>query len=160
MSEETSSETVTRQRGVNRVVMAVRDIDAGRAFYEELLGCTFHHGNDEQAAQFGVRVLFSWDGGVELVAPIEGADSYIEKIIDESGEGLIGVVWAVDDADASKAAAEKHGVDCFFTLDYSPEQIDHDLQGRFGRYYVHFLAGAGSPLGTASVLVGEFDLAD
>jgi methylmalonyl-CoA/ethylmalonyl-CoA epimerase len=158
MSEATSNETVTRQRGVNRVVMAVRDIEAGRAFYERLLGCTFHHGNDEEAAQFGVRMLFSWDGGVELVAPIEGADSYIEAIIEEKGEGLIGVVWAVADADASKAAAQELGVGSFFTLDYSQEQIDENLQGRFRRYYEHFLSGGGSPLGTASVLVGEFDL--
>jgi methylmalonyl-CoA/ethylmalonyl-CoA epimerase len=160
MSEATSNETVTRQRGVNRVVMAVRDIDAGRAFYERLLGCTFHHGNDEEAAQFGVRMLFSWDGGVELVAPIEGADSYIETIIEEKGEGLIGVVWAVADADASKTAAQELGVGSFFTLDYSQEQIDENLQGRFRRYYEHFLSGGGSPLGTASALVGEFDLPD
>ena len=140
------------------MVMAVSDLDAGREFYEKLLGCTFHHGNDEEAASFGVKMLFSWDGGVELVAPIEGSGSYIEKIIEAKGEGLIGVVWAVADADASKAAGEELGVDSFFTLDYSQEQIDSDLQGRFRRYYEHFLSGADTPLGSASVLVGEFDL--
>ncbi len=152
------SESPTRQRGVNRVVMAVRDIEAGRAFYEELLGCTFHHGNDDEAAAFGVRMLFSWDAGIELVAPIEGRDSHIEKILDERGEGMIGVVWAVDDADAAKAAGEKLGVSTFHTLDYSPEQIAADLQGRFSRYYEHFMGGADTPLGNASVLVGEFDI--
>jgi methylmalonyl-CoA/ethylmalonyl-CoA epimerase len=152
------TEEVTRQRGVNRVVMAVRDLEAGREFYEKLLGCTFHHGNDEEAAAFGVRMLFSWDGGVELIAPIEGKDSYVEKLIEEKGEGLVGVVWAVQDADASKAAGEELGVGSFFTLDYSQEQIDDNLQGRFRRYYEHFLGGADTPLGTASVLVGEFDL--
>lgn len=151
------SNEMRRQRGVNRVVMAVSDLDAGREFYEKLLGCTFHHGNDEEAAAFGVRMLFSWDGGVELVAPIPGKDSHIEKIIAAKGEGLIGVVWAVADADASKAAGEELGVGSFYTLDYSQEQIDADLQGRFTRYYEHFLSGATTPLGTASVLVGEFD---
>ena len=43
-----------KQQGVNRVVMAVRDLEAGRAFYEELLGCTFHSANDEEASAFGV----------------------------------------------------------------------------------------------------------
>ncbi len=160
MTETGPEKSATRQRGVNRVVMAVRDLDAGRSFYERLLGCTFHHGDDEEAARFGVRVLFSWDGGVELVAPIVGADSYIEAIIAEKGEGLIGVVWAVDDADAAKAAAEEMGVGSFFTLDYSRAQIDEHLQGRFRRYYEHFLAGGDSPLGTASVLVGEFDVSE
>ena len=72
-----------KQQGVNRVVMAVRDIEAGRAFYEELLDCTFHPANDEEAAAFGVKVLMSWDGGIELVAPIEGAGSHIETILEQ-----------------------------------------------------------------------------
>lgn len=149
-----------RQRGVNRVVMAVRDLDAGRAFYEKLLDCSFHSGNDEEAAEFGVRAAFSWDGGIELIAPLPGRDSHIEKILDAKGEGIIGVVWAVEDADAAKAAGEGLGVSTFYTLDYSQEQIDADLQGRFTRYYEHFMSGVGSPLGDASVLVGEFDLPD
>lgn len=146
-----------RQRGVNRVVMAVRDIEAGREFYERLLGCEFHPGNDEEAAAFGVKILFSFDAGIELVAPIEGMDSHINKILDERGEGIVGVVWAVEDADASKSAGEELGVSTFYTLDYSQSQIDRDLQGRFSRYYEHFMNGRGTPLGSTSVLVGEFD---
>lgn len=146
-----------RERGVNRVVMLVRDLDAGRAFYEALLGCTFHAVNDEEAAAFGVRTIFSWDGGVELVAPLPGADSHLESILEERGEGLIGVVWAVADADAAKAAAQEHGASTYYTLDYSQEQIDADLQGRFRRYYQHFIDGRGTPLGAATVLVGEYD---
>ena len=147
-----------RQQGINRVVMAVRDIEAGREFYEKLLGCEFHPGNDEEAAAFGVKMLFSWDGGIELVAPIEGRGSYIEKILDERGEGIVGVVWAVADADASKSAGEELGVSTYYTLDYSQSEIDQNLQGHFTRYYEHFMNGRGTPLGNASVLVGEFDL--
>lgn len=148
---------MTREQGVNRVVMAVRDLDDGRAFYEELLGCTFHSVDDEQAAAFGVRTVFSWDGGVELVAPIPGADSYLEQIIEERGEGLIGVVWAVADADRAKQVAEARGISAYWSLDYGQSEIDEKLQGRFTRYYEHFLAPAG-PLGsTPTVLVGEFD---
>lgn len=148
---------MAREQGVNRVVMLVRDLDAGRSFYERLLGCTFHPVNDEEAAAFGVRTVFSWDGGIELVAPLEGADSHLEKILEERGEGLIGVVWAVPDADASKVAAGELGVASYYTLDYDRAQIDRDLQGRFTRYYQHFLSGPGTPLGDATVLVGEFD---
>lgn len=139
------------------MVMAVRDIEAGREFYEKLLGCEFHPGNDEEAAAFGVKILFSWDGGIELVAPIEGKGSYVETILNDRGEGIVGVVWAVADADASKSAGEEVGVSSFYTLDYSQEQIDRDLQGRFTRYYEHFMSGRDTPLGNASVLVGEFD---
>ena len=146
-----------REQGVNRVVMLVRDLDAGRAFYEKLLGCTFRAVNDEEAAAFGVRTVFSWDGGIELVAPLEGKESHLEKILAEKGEGLIGVVWAVADADASKAAADQLGVSSYYSLDYDQDQIDRDLQGRFTRYYQHFLSGTDTPLGSATVLVGEYD---
>ena len=98
-----------RERGVNRVVMAVRDLEAGRVYFESLLGCTFQHADDDEAARFGVQILMSWDGGIELVAPIEGRDSHVQKILDERGEGLIGVVWAVADADASRNAAAELG---------------------------------------------------
>ena len=148
-----------KQQGVNRVVMAVRDIEAGRAFYEELLGCTFHPANDEEAEAFGVKVLMSWDGGIELVAPIEGAGSHIDTILEQKGEGLIGVVWAVPDADKAKAAAERLGVPSFFTLSYDQDQIGANLQGRFTKYYQHFLMPSG-PLGDAQVLVGEFETPD
>ena len=148
---------MTRQQGVNRVVMAVRDLDEGRTFYEDVLGCTFHPVDDAEAARFGVRTVFSWDGGIELVAQIPGADSHVEKLLDERGEGLIGVVWAVADADRARDVAAQHGVATFFTLDYDQEQIDDKLQGRFTRYYQHFLA-PGGPLGsTPTVLVGEYD---
>ena len=132
-----------KQQGVNRVVMAVRDLEAGRAFYEELLDCTFHSANDEEASAFGVQVLMSWDGGIELVAPIEGAGSHVDAILDAKGEGLIGVVWAVADADRAKEAAERLGVPSFFTLDYDQDQIDANLQGRFTKYYQHFLTPSG-----------------
>ncbi len=153
------NDTEGRQQGVNRVVMAVRDLDAGRAFYEEFLGCTFHPADDAEAAMWGIRILMSWDGGVELVAPIPGADSHIEKHLAEHGEGLVGVVWAVRDADASKQAAASHGLSSFFTIDYDQDQIDQKLQGRFSRYYEHFVA-PGDPLGNMQVLVGEFDEKD
>ncbi len=145
-----------RERGVNRVVMAVRDLEAGRAHFESLLGCTFQHADDDEAARFGVQILMSWDGGIELVAPIEGRDSHVQKILDERGEGLIGVVWAVADADASRNAAAALGHPSIFTIDYDQAKIDAALQGRFSRYYEHVIA-PGGPLGDMQVLIGEFD---
>jgi len=90
------------------------------------------------------------------VAPIEGRDSHVQKILDERGEGLIGVVWAVADADASRNAAAALGHPSIFTIDYDQAKIDAALQGRFSRYYEHVLA-PGGPLGDMQVLIGEFD---
>ena len=86
-------------------------------------------------------------------------DGDVDAILDAKGEGLIGVVWAVADADRAKEAAERLGVPSFFTLDYDQDQIDANLQGRFTKYYQHFLMPSG-PLGDAQVLVGEFETPD
>jgi len=139
--------------------MAVEDLDAGRKFYEKLLGATFHPANDAEAETFGVRILMSWDAGIELVAPMEGRDSHIRAWLDEHGEGFAGVVFAVADADKGRDAATELGLSCFYTLDYSTQQIDEHLQGRFSRYYEHFLT-PGGPLGRGTVLLGEFDAPD
>ncbi len=145
-----------RQRGVNRIVMAVEDLDAGRMFYEKMLGATFHPANEAEAETFGVRILMSWDAGIELVAPIEGRDSHIRTWLDAHGEGFAGVVFAVEDADSCRDAAADLGLTCFHTLDYSRDEIDSNLQGRFTRYYEHFLL-PGGPMGRGTFLVGEFD---
>jgi len=58
--------------------------------------------HDEQQA---ARSQPGGDGGIELVAPIEGRGSRIESWIDEYGEGFAGVVFAVADADESRRGA-------------------------------------------------------
>ena len=92
-------------------------------------------------------------------AAYKGNPQVVTLILDAKGEGLIGVVWAVADADRVKEAAERLGVPSFFTLDYDQDQIDANLQGRFTKYYQHFLMPSG-PLGDAQVLVGEFETPD
>lgn len=156
MTETEGARDVPRkQRGVNRVVMAAWDFDAARAFYEQLLGATFAPENDDgEAAAFGVRVAMAWDAGVELVSPIPGVDSPIRTEMENNGEGLKGVVFAVDDADAAMAAGEDLGLSSYYFLDYTQEQIDRKCQGRYTRYKEHFVA-VRPPL-SGTVLLGEF----
>lgn len=148
----------TRQRGVNRVVMRVWDLEAGKVFYRELLGAEFFDADPADTEPFGVQVAMSFEAGVELVAPAGDGPSHIRTRLEEAGEGIEGVVFAVPDADAARDAAAAAGIATFHTLDYSPAEIDEKLQGRFTRYYEHFLTAAPPLSGT--VLVGEFDEAD
>jgi hypothetical protein len=74
--------------------------------------------------------------------------------LEERGEGLMGVVFAVEDVDASKAAAEELGVRIVGALDYEQATIDEWLQGRFNKYKEYFLAADG-PL-SPGMLIGEF----
>lgn len=144
-----------KQRGVNRVIMAVWDLDRGREVFERLLGAHFESVKEEDAAAFGVRCLIAWDAGVELVAPLPGRESRIRRFLEEHGEGVAGVTFAVGDLDGSRRAAEEAGIPVLHRLEYSQAEIDAHLQGRFRRYAEYFL-GACAPLG-AGVVVGEFE---
>ena len=142
--------------GVNRVTVAVKDLEKGKELYSELLGATFHPANDEEAAALGVRVAMSWDAGIELVSPIPDRDSFVKQIIDTRGEGVLGVVFCVDDVDQAREVAEKRGIAIWHTVDYSQEQIDKHLQGRFKKYKEYML----SPEGTfgAGPVIGQIEL--
>ncbi|NNE72500.1 MAG: hypothetical protein HKN26_02450 [Acidimicrobiales bacterium] len=146
--------TTRKQRGINRIVVGVWDFEAGKRFYGDLLDATWQINPEGDAEAWGVQVAMAFDAGIELVSPIEGKDSAARTTMEANGEGILGVVFAVEDADASLAAANEAGIDAFFTLDYSQDEIDRKLAGKFTRYYEHFLA-AKPPL-SGSVLLGEF----
>ena len=144
-----------KQRGVNRVVVGVWDIEAGKRFFEDVLGAEFAPENDDgEAAAFGVRVAMAWEAGVELVAPLPDVDSAMRRELDANGEGIKGVVFAVDDADSSMAAAAERGVGHYYSLDYDQDTIDRKCEGRFTRYKQYFLE-VRAPL-SGTVLLGEF----
>ena len=144
-----------KQRGINRIVIAVWDFEAGKIFFEKLLGVSFAPENDDgEAASFGVRVAIAWDAGIELVSPLPDIQSNIRDDMEKTGEGIKGVVFAVDDADKAMQAGESLGMGSYYFLDYSMEQIDKKCQGRYSTYKEYFVA-AESPINT-TVLLGEF----
>lgn len=144
-----------KQRGINRVTMAVWDLEKGKEFYTKLLGAEFESVNDADAEAFGVRCSIAWNAGVELIAPIQGRESRVRTFLEKNGEGLTGVVFAVEDVDESKRQAEATDVPVLHLLDYTQEQIDEHLQGRFTKYKEYFL-GKGGAL-SAGVVIGEFE---
>jgi catechol 2,3-dioxygenase-like lactoylglutathione lyase family enzyme len=139
-----------KPKGVNRVVIAVKDLEKAIDTYSKLLGATFH---DVSAGseQFGVRAVISWDAGIELCAPIAGKNSYIEQIIKKRGEGLMGVVFCVDDVEQSCAQAKDMGISVLSALDYDQKQIDEQLQGRFKKYKWYML-NAGGLCGVGAII--------
>jgi len=143
-----------RPLGINRVTIAVRDLERGKEVFSRLLGATFHPAGEEDAARFGVRVAISWDAGIELVSPLPGRESPVARFLEERGEGLMGVVFAVDDLGEARRRAEEMGVPVWHELDYSQEEIDRRLQGRFSRYREIMLGSRGT-CGVAPV-IGEF----
>lgn len=73
-------------RGVNRIIVAVRDIEAAKRYYHELLGAEFRDAN-WTGAPFGIAVAIAWNVGIELCAPLPGARAR------QCGVGLFDAAW-------------------------------------------------------------------
>ena len=142
--------------GVNRVVIAVKDLDSATSFYSQLLSAIFYDAS-AGAESFGVRAAISWDSGIELVAPIPGRDSFIARLIEKRGEGLQGVVFAVDDVEEAKAKAEKMGIGVIQTIEFKGEQLKKLFGGRFTKFKEYILNPTNT--GGIQVVLGQFDTA-
>ena len=144
-----------KQKGVNRIVIGVWDFEKGKDYFERLLGAEFAPENtDGEAAAFGVRVAMAWESGIELISPIPGIESHVRDEMEKNGEGIKGIVFAVDDAEEAISQGKELGLLPYYDLDYDQEQINTKCQGRFSQYKEYFIA-ASDPLNT-TVLLGEF----
>lgn len=92
--------------GVDRVVIAVRDIEVAAKRYSELLGISFWDGGVR--SDYGLRAMVSWDGGIELISPVDN-NSMVARFIEERGEGLFGVIFKVGDLEEARARAKAKG---------------------------------------------------
>ena len=142
--------------GVNRIIVAVRDLAKAKSYYADLLGATFHEANWTGEA-FGIQVAISWNAGIELCAPISGKESecFLTPLLDERGEGILNVVFNVDDADEALARAQAASIQTINAVDYTQEEIDEHLDGLFTRYKEYFL-NTGEQCGYA-ITLGQFE---
>lgn len=127
-------------RGINRIVIAVRDLEQAKQKYSSLLGATFMEA-DWTGEPFGINVAIAWDAGIELCAPMIGReeDSAVSPFLAHRGEGILTVCFGVDDADKAFQRASSLGYGTVNSLDYTQEEIDQHLDGLFNRYHEFFL---------------------
>jgi len=98
---------------VNHIGIAVRSLDAQRAFYEGVLGARFEC--IEEVPEQHVRVAFYALGDgehavrLELLEPTT-PDSPISVFLEKSGEGLHHVAYSVNDINQRLAELRKAGV--------------------------------------------------
>ena len=142
--------------GVNRIIVAVRDLEKAKSLYADLLGATFNDASWTGEA-FGIEVAISWNAGIELCAPAPGRehDCVLTPFLEQQGEGIINVVFNVDDADESLKKAESADVQTINTVDYTREEIDEHLDGLFTRYKEYFL-NTGEQCGY-TITIGQFE---
>lgn len=127
-------------KGVNRIMIAVRDLEAAKTKYRDLLGATFvdAHWTGEP---FGIAVSIAWDAGIELCAPLPGREdsSAVSGFLAARGEGVMNVFFNVTDGEAAMERAIQNGYASVHSLDYTQAEIDQHLGGLFQRYQEHNL---------------------
>lgn len=131
-------------RGINRIIVAVHDIEKSKRYYSELLGATFNDAN-WTGENYGINVAISWDAGVELCAPLKGreSDSAVSQFLNTKGEGVLNVVFNYGDARKAVRNAGSMGVKSLHSLDYTQEEIDAHLDGLFSKYEEHVMNTSG-----------------
>ena len=125
-------------KSLNHIGIAVRSIDAQRAFYEDSLGAEFE-GYEEVPSQ-KVRVGFFRVGNIRLEL-LESTDASgpIAKFLDQRGEGLHHLAFAVDNIQARIDDLKKSGL----------RMIDDQSRGGAHHMQIAFL----HPKSTHGVLV-------
>lgn len=97
-------------KGVDHVVLRVKDIEAGISTYRDKLGMKMERQTESEA--LGIKQAFFpfEDGGfLEVTAPL-GPDTPVGKAIESRGEGVHTISFAVDDMDTTVKAMQEAGV--------------------------------------------------
>jgi methylmalonyl-CoA/ethylmalonyl-CoA epimerase len=118
---------MTPVKAVNHIGIAVRSIDAQRAFYEGTLGAVFE--GVEEVADQKVKVGFFRVGDVrlELLEPTEPG-STIAAFLDKRGEGLHHVAYTVGGLEDRIAELKQSGVRM---IDHTPRPGAHHMRIAF-----------------------------
>ena len=97
-------------KGVDHIVVRVKDIDEGIKSYRDNLGMVLERTGESEA--LGIKQAFFPfpDGGfLELVAPMS-SDSAVGKAVETRGEGVHTISFAVDNLEETVKEMEANGV--------------------------------------------------
>lgn len=127
-------------RGINRIIVAVNNLEESKRYYSKLVGASFNDAN-WTGEKYGINVAISWDAGIELCAPMKGRenDSAVSQFLKTTGEGVINVVFNYDESAKILSDAYSMNIECLHSLDYTQEEIDTHLNALFSHYEEHVL---------------------
>ena len=96
---------------IDHVGIAVPDLDAAIAFYEEKYGMRMLHEetNEEQGVREAMMGVGDSGSAIQLLAPLS-PESTIAKFLDRSGPGVQQVAYRVADVEAVAATLRDRGV--------------------------------------------------
>lgn len=96
-------------RRIEHVAIAVRDLEAGRAFWEGVLGIPLHGEEDFASARVRIGLYPVGESMVELLAGTEPQSPY-QQLVAEKGEHLHHICFEVDDIDQALVELRAKGV--------------------------------------------------
>jgi methylmalonyl-CoA/ethylmalonyl-CoA epimerase len=88
---------------IDHVAIAVRDLEAAIAYYQQALGATVDHREVVESDGVEEALLKVADSYIQLLTPTR-EDSPVAKAIEKRGEGLHHVGYRVDDCGAALAS--------------------------------------------------------
>jgi methylmalonyl-CoA epimerase len=122
---------------IDHIGVAVEDLDAALALYEQSFEMVLAHRERVESQGVEAVLLDVGEGHVELLAPL-GPDTPVGKFLARRGKGLHHVAYAVDDIDGALVRIAATGV----------ELIDSEPRAGIGGSRVAFL----QPRSTGGVL--------
>jgi methylmalonyl-CoA/ethylmalonyl-CoA epimerase len=95
---------------IDHVGVAVEDLDAAIALYQDSLGMPLAHRETVEDQGVEAALLDVGEGHIELLRPL-GEDTPVGKFVAKKGGGMHHVAYAVDDIDATLAQIKDAGLE-------------------------------------------------
>ena len=107
-------------------ISRLETLEANVAHLEKLTGAKLTR---FERKDMGFVMYISWEAGLEVVAPLKEPTDFnkmLSQWLDTRGEGLMAVVFGVEDLDKHKARLEKQGIEVGPLMDDHPDSPWHD----------------------------------
>jgi methylmalonyl-CoA/ethylmalonyl-CoA epimerase len=93
---------------IDHIAIAVNDLEAAVAYYEETFGCVVEHREVVESDGVEEALFKVADSYIQLLMPIRD-DSPVAKYLANNGEGIHHVGYRVADCAAALASVKEHG---------------------------------------------------
>lgn len=117
---------VDRATGMHHVVWCIRpeNFEGARAFWEGVIGVALE---ELDLPDLGLRILISWQGGVEIMTPAYPDGTMAEaarQFLDERGEGVYSVVYGIRNIEQVVASFSERGGRLLFREAIPPDAVE------------------------------------
>ncbi len=107
-------------KAVDRVAIAVGDLEKARDFFENVFGARFEPVEDVRDMKFRYQPFTVADFKLELLCPYDSS-SVIAKFLENRGEGVHHISFEVEDLDAAIAELKDKGIEIAYRHHYPPD---------------------------------------